>query len=205
MAVSTIYDEGYYYTEYAEVDARYEIMYQEGLTEQQLYQKYSDDDIYSSIMLMRDDTLEEELDNIDSFLSRQASDTYERPNALMVQGAIGRWDGTSSGYDICKRLEDVLWARDAPFEDCQISDIYDEDGDLHIEGYHHDGSVSVTIRQLTDAGEEVLDDWMVDQKPGGLDKIWNNPDLCPKLDYAEKEFGAIDQDAQEAEYDPEER
>ena len=63
----------------------------------------------------------------------------------------------------------------------------------------------MTIRQLTDAGEEVLDDWMVDQKPGGLDKIWNNPDLCPKLDYAEKEFGAIDQDAQEAEYDPEER
>lgn len=205
MGVRTMYDESYYYTDEAELDARYEIMDVEGLTEQQLDQQYSDDDIYSRIMLMRSNALAEELDNIDGFLNQQICDVCDRPNVLMVQGAIGRWDGASSGYDICKRLEDVLWTRGAPFEDCQISDIYDEDGDLHIEGYHHDGSVSVTIRQLTNAGEDAIDDWLVDQKPGGLDKIWDNPDLCPKLNYANKEFGAIGQDAQDAEYNPGER
>lgn len=76
-------------------------------------------------------------------------------NHILVRGSIGRWDGTRHGMTVFETFQDVLQGRDSPFGDCEIGKVWDENGSLFIHGYHHDGSVDVEIRQLTDAGEVV--------------------------------------------------
>ena len=48
---------------------------------------------------------------------------------------------------------------DSPFKDCEIDHIWDENGILKMRGHHHDGSVEVEIRQLTDQGCEALESY----------------------------------------------
>lgn len=75
-------------------------------------------------------------------------------NPLIVSGSIGRWDGTRTGFSVFKDLRDVLDGPDSPFKDCEIQKVWDENGQLFIHGAHHDGSVTVEVRQLSDAGAE---------------------------------------------------
>lgn len=49
------------------------------------------------------------------------------------------------------------WASE--FKDCEIDHIWDENGILKMRGHHHDGSVEVEIRQLTDQGCEALESY----------------------------------------------
>ena len=39
--------------------------------------------------------------------------------------------------------------------DCEIQKVWDENGTLYLAGAHHDGRVSVEMRQLTDEGERL--------------------------------------------------
>lgn len=41
------------------------------------------------------------------------------------------------------------------FADCEIQKVWDENGTLYLAGAHHDGRVSVEMRQLTDEGERL--------------------------------------------------
>lgn len=41
------------------------------------------------------------------------------------------------------------------FADCEIQKVWDENGTLYLAGAHHDGRVSIEMRQLTDAGERL--------------------------------------------------
>lgn len=43
------------------------------------------------------------------------------------------------------------------FADCEIQKVWDENGHLFIHGAHHDGSVTVELRQLSDAGAEAYE------------------------------------------------
>lgn len=41
------------------------------------------------------------------------------------------------------------------FADCEIQKVWDENGTLYLAGAHHDGRVSIEMRQLTDEGERL--------------------------------------------------
>lgn len=78
-------------------------------------------------------------------------------NRIFAEGSIERWDGTRSGMSVFNSFEDLLYGVSSPFCNCEISAIYESDGDLYIYGLHHDGGVEVKVRQLSDAGQRIFD------------------------------------------------
>lgn len=134
-------------------------------------------------------------------------------NPIAVRGTIGRWDGTRSGitvYDSFDKVLDTSPSRhglDNVFADCEIQKVWDENGHLFMHGAHHDGSVTVEVRQLTDAGAEayetISDAWVgeaftvVGKTYDGseqavwqaMNDLWNDPGLCPAPRYMEQAYG----------------
>lgn len=86
------------------------------------------------------------------WLTKVSSENY-----LVIAGSVGRWDGTRHGYTLIpndpdRHLSDFL-------KDCDyITLTEDENGDVHVHGVHHDGSVSGVIRILTEEGYNKLYD-----------------------------------------------
>jgi len=105
----------------------------------------------------REEDFKEEIGQLADFFDGHGNSKNETAgNPIIAYGSIGRWDGVSTGFTAFKNLNAVLYGIDSPFKDCEIDKIWDEDGHLHIEGSHHDGSVSVELRQLTEEGIEAL-------------------------------------------------
>lgn len=93
------------------------------------------------------------------------------------------------------------------FADCEIQKVWDENGTLYLAGAHHDGRVSVEMRQLTDEGErlwEQLDyeDYLPLDGLTAMGKhyelgdenrfvhdLYNSPELCATPRYVEQSFG----------------
>lgn len=74
---------------------------------------------------------------------------------VMFTGAIGRWDGTHTGFDIGDF--DDLFSKYTV--DCDYFEIYDDDGALYIRCSHHDGTNLFQIFTLTNKGARAFDDW----------------------------------------------
>lgn len=137
-------------------------------------------------------------------------------NPVIVSGTVGRWDGTRSGLTVYKCFEDALdtspsrFGGDNVFADCEIQKVWDENGSLFVHGAHHDGSVTVEMRQLTDFGieayeviEEVADAWVDDPFTiagkhydgseqsviEAMHDLWDNPALAQPPRYMERAFG----------------
>lgn len=134
-------------------------------------------------------------------------------NTILVSGCVGRWDGTSTGFTPYKSFEEAIdtspsrLGGDNVFADCEIQKVWDENGHLYIHGAHHDGEVTVELRQLTGAGMEALEAieeaWsdepftVRDKTYDGSERsfvealhdLWNSPDLAPTPRYMEQCFG----------------
>lgn len=168
------------------------------------FQSYVDD--------VRYEDYKSEVAALSSFFAGKGSDqsSFENPlggNTILASGSIGRWDGTRAGCSDFPTFEDVLSGPDSPFKDCEIRKIWDENGHLYVHGVHHDGSVTVELRQLTDAGMEALeamrDVWFgqpfvaahrhYDGSKGSMREFFNDlvadPSLCPVPRYMEQCFG----------------
>lgn len=124
---------------------------------------------YEEMQMMAEEAyerLEEELDGLKAYLSDDgeswlhSAKSPTHGNRLVARGSIGRWDGTRHGFTVFDTLDDLLYGRHTPFKDCEIDSIEEEaeKGGLFIYGSHHDGSVSIEIRQLSEAGEAVYGD-----------------------------------------------
>ena len=144
---------------------------------------------------------------------------YGNPNAgnrIVVQGSSRTWRGTGSGMDV---YEDFRRATDnAPsyrmlgnvFADCEMQKVWDENGSLFLTGAHHDGGVSVEMRQLTDKGEDLLSEYLdfegelvLPDSPVALmgstysegdegrllSDLWSEEELCARPRYMERAFG----------------
>lgn len=91
--------------------------------------------------------------------------------------------------------------------DCEIQKVWDENGTLYLAGAHHDGRVSVEMRQLTDAGEHLwgqldYEDYLPLEGLTAMGKhyelgdenrfvhdLYNSPELCAAPRYVEQSFG----------------
>lgn len=112
---------------------------------------------------VRDEDYREEMAALKAFFdgkpSAMSSEVSEHgSNPIIVSGTIGRWDGTRSGFTVFDDLDDVTHGQNSPFKDCEIQKVWDENGHLFIHGAHHDGSVTVELRQLSDEGHAAYDD-----------------------------------------------
>ena len=144
-----------------------------------------------------------------------------------MSGSIGRWDGTRSGVTVYDSFRDAIdtspssYGGDNVFADCEIQKIWDENGHLFLTGAHHDGSVSVELRQLTNDGAEAYesikdaaDAWTTENftingrsYDGGdqsilqaIRDLWDDPDLAEVPRYMEKAFGCPAEEYEEPEH-----
>lgn len=106
---------------------------------------------------------EEEMRALAAFFNGEKSDMsdFVNPyggNHILVSGSVGRWNGTSTGIAVYKDFDAATdcspsrFGQGNVFADCEIQKVWDENGTLYLAGAHHDGRVSVEMRQLTDEG-----------------------------------------------------
>lgn len=207
-----VFDEGVYYGDEGSKISIEDIMSREGITEAEVLEGYTEEQIFENAMEMMDIDRTEELDGLRAFLdgSDNRLSSYDNPlggNRIIVRGSVERWDGTSHGMTTYRDFDDMVGGADSVFKDCEIGKVWDENGSLFIHGYHHDGGVDVEVRQLTDAGEDALDaiedawvgepftsggkeyDGSVESMDTAMRDLWENPDLCPSPRYMELAFG----------------
>lgn len=207
-----VFDEGVYYGNEGTAISIEDIKNREDITEEEVLEGYTEEEIFENAMNMMDIDRTEELEGLKAFLngSDNPLSSYDNPlggNRIIARGSIGRWDGTSHGLTVYRDFDDMMSGPDSVFKDCEIGKVWDENGSLFIHGYHHDGGVDVEVRQLTGAGEDALDviedawygePFTVNDKEydgswksvdAAMRDLWENPDLCPAPRYMELAFG----------------
>lgn len=213
-----VFDEDPYYGDEGEQMAVGEIAEREGLTEREVREDYTDSEIFRRAMELKELDFGEEMEALTAFFDGRTSQMSDALNPyggnhILVRGTSSRFDGTYSGINV---YEDFTRATDCSpnhfhlgnvFADCEIQKIWDENGALFLSGAHHDGGVTVEVRQLTDEGEALLGE-LVDGAylpEGGLSlagkvylggeenafihALFENPALCQTPRYMEQAFG----------------
>ena len=172
-----VFDEDSYYGDEGEEMAINDLMERDGLTEDEVREDFTDDEIFNHQMEMKDFDYEEEMRALAAFFNGEKSDMsdFVNPyggNHILVSGSVGRWNGT-----------------------------------LYLAGAHHDGRVSVEMLQLTDAGEHLwgqldYEDYLPLEGLTAMGKhyelgdenrfvhdLYNSPELCAAPRYVEQSFG----------------
>lgn len=172
-----VFDEDLYYGDEGEEMAINDLMERDGLTEGEVREDFTDDEIFNHQMEMKAFDYEEEMRALAAFFNGEKSDMsdFVNPyggNHILVSGSVGRWNGT-----------------------------------LYLAGAHHDGRVSVEMRQLTDEGERLwgqldYEDYLPLEGLTAMGKhyelgdenrfvhdLYNSPELCAAPRYVEQSFG----------------
>lgn len=161
-----VFDGASYYGEQGGTLAKEAVSGHSGPREEGMTEPYGDDELFREAMELRNLDLTEKCEALRLFLEGAplAASGPVSPfagNPLIVQSHSERWDGTSGTTKVYKSLTEALDTTasraglENVFADCEITDIWDENGRLFVRGAHHDGSVLAEIRQLTDQGESV--------------------------------------------------
>lgn len=161
-----VFDEDPYYGAEGEKMAVNDLMERKGLTEDEVREDFTDDEIFNHQMEMKAFDYEEEMRALAAFFNGEKSDMsdFVNPyggNHILVSGSVGRWNGTSTGIAVYKDFDAATdcspsrFGQGNVFADCEIQKVWDENGTLYLAGAHHDGRVSVEMRQLTDEGERL--------------------------------------------------
>lgn len=213
-----VFDEDSYYGDEGEEMAIDDLMERDGLTEDEVREDFTDDEIFNHQMEMKDFDYEEEMRALAAFFNGEKSDMsdFVNPyggNHILVSGSVGRWNGTSTGIAVYKDFDAATdcspsrFGQGNVFADCEIQKVWDENGTLYLAGAHHDGRVSVEMRQLTDEGERLwgqldyedclpLDGltamgkhYELGDENRFVHDLYNSPELCATPRYVEQSFG----------------
>lgn len=135
-----IFDGDAYYGDEGTEVAVEDLMSRDDMTEDEVRESYSDDQIFEHAMDMMRDDWDLELDRLKGFFDKDSPNNPNAGNHILIRGSAQRWDRTSSGIDVCERIEDLLdcsparFGRDNIFADCEIDRIWDENGHLFLSG-----------------------------------------------------------------------
>lgn len=213
-----VFDEDVYYGSEGEEIAIESLMCADDLTEEEVRESYTDEQIFEHAMEMRNLDYGEEMAALAAYFGGEKSDmsSFVNPlggNRILARGAVQLYFGTRTGitvYDDFAQATDCSPSRfgaDNVFADCEIKRIWDENGSLFVAGAHHDGGVVVELRQLTDAGERLwgeLDcgEYLPEEGLSAMGKtyregdedrfvrdLWECGDLCTRPRYLEQAFG----------------
>lgn len=127
-----------------------DLMERDGLTEDEVREDFTDDEIFNHQMEMKDFDYEEEMRALAAFFNGEKSDMsdFVNPyggNHILVSGSVGRWNGTSTGIAVYKDFDAATdcspsrFGQGNVFADCEIQKVWDENGTLYLAGAHHDG------------------------------------------------------------------
>lgn len=102
-----VFDEDLYYGDEGEEMAINDLMERDGLTEGEVREDFTDDEIFNHQMEMKDFNYEEEMRALAAFFNGEKSNMsdFVNPyggNHILVSGSFGRWNGT------CRRPSRVL-------------------------------------------------------------------------------------------------
>ena len=218
-----IYDDGWYYGHGGEDMAVNDLMELYGLTEEEVREQFTDSQLFEHAIDMREFDYAYERDGLKAFFDGGKSEQSDFINPIGGNRILVFADSTnyyfpaSSGSKIFV-YPDFDHAIDTSpsrhrygnvFADCEIDGIWDENGSLFVSGGHHDGHVTAEFRQLSDAGEALVDEIDYEGEfcipEDGLDAmgrryaegqeseffhdLWNDPQMCPPARYMEQSFG----------------
>lgn len=99
-----VFDEDLYYGDEGEEMAINDLMERDGLTEGEVREDFTDDEIFNHQMEMKDFDYEEKMRALAAFFNGEKSDMsdFVNPyggNHILVSGSVGRWNGTSTSLD----------------------------------------------------------------------------------------------------------
>ena len=138
-----LYDSTHYSDRYAE-------------TQQELFERFAEEYDWDFIedvpvdMIHDEMNFHEELDY--QYFKEKFTQLLNRGRCLLV-GTCGRGNGPAKGGKFIHSFGDLL----SVIQHLDYLKITDVDGHLYINGYHHDGSDSYEIKQLTRKGSQYAD------------------------------------------------
>lgn len=149
----------------------------------------SDDTVWACVYDIDHEYFNDAIDELKKFFSTEDHVPYRA--TFIIFGSVGRWDGTSTGFDTF-RGEDFASAFDKATKDCDYIKVWDENGHLYMEGTHHDGTNCYEIKRLTERGEIYLENWdyAINDKRSSryvLDQLVRHYSTLPR--FAEKVYG----------------
>lgn len=105
-----VFDEDLYYGDEGEEMAINDLMERGGLTEDEVREDFTDDEIFNHQMEMKDFYYEKEMRALAAFFNGEKSDMsdFVNPyggNHILVSGSVGRWNGTSTGIAVYKDFD----------------------------------------------------------------------------------------------------
>lgn len=130
-----VFDEDSYYGDEGEEMAINDLMERDGLTEDEVREDFTDDEIFNHQMEMKDFDYEEEMRALAAFFNGEKSDMsdFVNPyggNHILVSGSVGRWNGTSTGIAVYKDFDAATdcspsrFGQGNVFADCEIQKVW---------------------------------------------------------------------------------
>lgn len=154
-----VFDEDLYYGDEGKEMAINDLMERDGLTEDEVREDFTDDEIFNHQMEMKDFDYEEKMRALAAYFNGEKSDMsdFVNPyggNHILVSGSVGRWNGTSTGIAVYKDFDAATdcspsrFGQGNVFADCEIQKVWDENGTLYLAGAHLSTPESVTVSMV---------------------------------------------------------
>ena len=119
-------------------------------------------------------------------ISYELKHFFDKGNAWLLTGSIGRWDGNYRGGYIFNTFEEFCEC----FEDCAYIEIVDNKGHLEIKCSHHDGTNFYEVKRISDFGCEWYNNHSWDMYEEELHaKMWNNNFMTSLPHFARDVYG----------------
>lgn len=90
---------------------------------------------------------------------RELEKVFDGKRNFLAVGTCGLWNGTFAGGFAFSSLDELM---SKALKDCGYFKFWDENGHLFLQGWHHDGTNVVEIKELTDRGYNKLYKWEYD-------------------------------------------
>lgn len=211
-----VFDEAPYYGGDGEAVAIEDLMSRYGMGEDEVREDYSDEQLSEHAMDMMREDFELELSGLRGFFDGGSRANPNAGNHVLVRGSSTTYfGGTRHGISVYDDLDSALDTSPSlrnysnVFADCEIGRIWDENGRLFVSGAHHDGGVTVEVRQVSNEAERLVFDKLdyegdiIDINPveamgrtyreGDENELfhdlWDDPALCAPPRYMERAFG----------------
>ena len=134
-----VFDEDPYYGAEGEKMAVNDLMERKGLTEDEVREDFTDNEIFNHQMEMKAFDYEEEMRALAAFFNGEKSDKSDfiNPyggNHIFVAGSVERWDDTIPVITVYKNFAAATdcspsrFGQGNVFADCEIQKVWDEDG-----------------------------------------------------------------------------
>ena len=119
-------------------------------------------------------------------ISYELKHFFDKGNAWLLTGSIGRWDGNYRGGYIFNTFEEFCDC----LKDCDYIEIVDNKGHLEVKCSHHDDTNFYEVKRVSDFGCEWYDNHSWDMYEEELHtKMWNNNFMTSLPHFARDVYG----------------